>query len=331
VVFIRNENKAVSGFNVGVLLNKKATPGLVGIEIEVEGSKLPKGNIPLPWVYHEDHSLRGNDNAEYVLQAPIQFEEVPKTLEILWDQFRSKGSSLDDSNRTSVHIHLNCQSFFFNRLTSLMALYFTMEDILTQWCGDHRVGNLFCLRAKDAPAIVSQIKRFIRSDGKSAIHDHHHYAGLNANALQKFGSLEFRALRGCSDQQTIIDWVAILERLYRLSAEFNDPRDVCAMLSAEGPLQMFYNVLGDQAPVVRRDVSMDDNQIRESMYEGIRMAQDLCYCRDWSLFKGIELKADPFGRDAKKLVAAMQNIPISMPDNFIEVDYDDEYPSLPAL
>lgn len=316
MVFVRHEDKPVTGFNVGVVMNKKNTPGLVGLEIEVEGTKLPKQNAPLPWVYHPDGSLRGADNAEYVLNKPIEFEAVPKALEVLWDKFRECGSTLDDSNRTSVHVHLNCQSFFFNRLTTLMGMYFTFEEILTEWCGEHRVGNLFCLRAKDAPAIVSQIKKFIRTDGKTPIHDHHHYAGLNANALGKFGSLEFRSLRGCSDQQTIVDWVSILERMYRLSADFTDPRDFCTMLSSDGPLEMFSNVLGEMAPKVRKDIQMGDQEIRESMYEGIRMAQDLCYCRDWSLFKGVELKTDPFGRDARKLVMNMMDTEI----NFMDIE-----------
>lgn len=306
MIFVRREAKPVQGFNVGVVLGRKITKGLVGLEIEVEGKRLPlPGETPVAWVHHVDGSLRGEENAEYVLRTPIEFNAVEPTLAVLWDKFREKTSRLDASNRTSVHVHLNCQSFFFNRLTALMALYFTFEEMLVEWCGDTRVGNLFCLRAKDAPAIISQIRKFIRTDGAHSINDGHHYAGLNASALQKFGSLEFRTLRGCTDQQTILDWVAILERLYRLSEEFIDPRDICTRFSAEGPLEFFTNILGDTAPVVRKALNWTDDQIRESLYEGIRNAQDLCYCRDWSLFEQVELKSDPFGRDPRKLIAQL--------------------------
>jgi hypothetical protein len=41
--------------------------------------------------------------------------------------------------------------------------------------------------------------------------------------LAKFGSLEVRTLRGCTDPQTIWIGSAILERLYVLSAEFDRP------------------------------------------------------------------------------------------------------------
>lgn len=302
MVFVRSPIKTVQGFNLGLVLNKNSTKGKVGIEIEVEGANLPDPDtIPSPWVFHNDGSLRGKENAEYVLANPVEFEDVPAALETLWSRFDKSKSILDDSNRTSVHVHLNVQSFFFNRLTSLMALYFAFEEVLTEWCGDHRVGNLFCLRAKDAPAILSSIRRFIESDGRNMIHDGHHYAGLNANALHKFGSLEFRSLRGCSKPDVILDWVRILERLYVLSGEFEDPREICGIFSAEGPLAFFDSILGEMAPVVRRGIQMDEDQIRTSMYEGVRLAQDLCYCRDWSVFKGVEVRKDPFGRDARKV------------------------------
>jgi len=313
-IFVKKEEKDEAGFNIGVALSRKSTKGEIGIEIEVEGNKFPKPPgyegthhaVSLPdtkyWSYVHDGSLRGQDNAEYVLTKPVMFSEMEGAIGELFGRLQKFGSVIEDSNRTSVHVHLNCQSFHFNRLTSLMALYFTFEEVLTEWCGEHRVGNLFCLRAKDAPAIVTQIKRFIRSDGRSDLRDHLHYAGLNANALFKFGSLEFRSLRGVSDPSIILDWVGILERLYHLSAEFQDPRDICAMFSGEGPLAFFDSILGDKSSVIRKGISFNDDQIRESMYDGIRLAQDLCYCRDWDRFKAIEVKPDPFDRDIKKVM-----------------------------
>lgn len=304
--FVRREAQPQAGFSIGVLLNKQPVKGDVGIEIEVEGKRLPKGeDVPPPWAFHNDGSLRGEDNAEYVLQSPLPFEAVPEAVDALWAKFREKNSVIDDSNRTSVHIHLNCQDFHLNRLTAFAALYFTVEDILTHWCGEHRVGNLFCLRAKDAPAIISQFRQFIKSDGRTRLSEHLHYAGLNGNALTKFGSLEIRTLRGVSDPAVILDWIGILERLYKLSGEFKDPRDICALFSAEGPFSFFQSVLGEKGDKVRQDIGWNYDQIQDSMYEGIRLAQDLCYCRDWDLYEEMKLKADPFGRDPRKVLKSL--------------------------
>lgn len=302
-VFVKKDTTPQHGFEVGVILNRKETKGQVGIEIEIEGTRLPhEDETPSPWQYHSDGSLRGKDNGEYVLARPVMFDAVPEALKKLWDVFATKKTTFDESMRTSVHVHLNCQTFHLNRLTAFMALYFTFEEVLTEWCGEHRVGNLFCLRAKDAPAIISQIRRFIKTDGRAELRDSLHYSGLNANALHKFGSLEVRSLRGCSDPKTILDWVGILERFYTLSAEFEDPREICSLFSAEGPLAFFENVLGDKAHLVRSGISYGPDQIADAMYDGIRLAQDLCYCRDWSVFKAMKLSRDPFGRDPRKIV-----------------------------
>jgi hypothetical protein len=318
-VFVKRENKVQSGYNMCVVMNRKATKGEVGIEIEVEGNKFPKPpgqhNTHTPcklpgstyWSYVHDGSLRGFDNAEYLLTKPVDFSKAPEAVTEIFTMLKEFGSIIDDSNRTSVHVHLNCQEFHLNRLTSLMALWFTFEEVLTAWCGEHRVGNLFCLRAKDAPAIITQIRRFIKADGAAQLSEHLHYAGFNANALAKYGSVEIRTLRGCTDAQAVLDWISILERLYKLSSEFEDPRDICSLFSAEGPMSFFESVLGDKTSVVRAGIPHNGDMIRDAMYDGVRLAQDLCYCRDWGVFKPVKLKPDPFSRDMKKVAKKLQS------------------------
>ena len=296
--------KTETGYPIMYLVRGlRPTPGEVGIEIECEGNKFKKSHLPEPWGYHEDHSLRGKDNAEYVLKYPILFSEVPNALKDLWTMFEDYGTVLDVSNRTSVHVHLNVQKFHLNRLSAFLGLYFCLEEILTEWCGEHRVGNLFCLRAKDAPAIVTKVRKFLATEDKTVLSDSLHYAGLNANALIKFGSIEVRTLQGVRDAQTIETWVSILQRLYDLSAEYeNDPRLVCAGFSSSGPMNFLYSMLGDKADTILNDINMSPNEIRNSLYNGIRMAQDLCYCRDWSTYKPQLPALDPFGRKEKQIV-----------------------------
>lgn len=299
--FIPKKKKPVIGFNIAHIFNKRLIKGDIGIEIEVEGNKFQKEHVPSPWKYSKDGSLRGHDNAEYVLVAPIEFKKVPEAVATLWNMFTGYGSKLDVSNRTSVHVHLNAQKWHLDRLTNFIGMYFSIEEILTEWCGEHRVGNMFCLRAKDATAIVTKIKKFIQSDGSYELSEGLHYAGLNANALYKFGSLEIRTLRGCTDPQVILDWIAILERLYNLSADFADPRDLPVKFSSEGPMAYLDMLLGDKRHMVLSSIGYDSKKTKDSLYEGIRLAQDLCYCRDWSLYKATDTREDPFGRGAKKI------------------------------
>lgn len=342
-LFRRRSAELVLGYTLFTILRhhlKSVTKGSVGIEVEVEGNKFPKPlgkelihkAMPMEgwnfWHYVKDGSLRGEDNAEYVLGKPIEFEEVPDALAELISKLKEYGSKLDDSNRTSVHVHLNVQHFHMNRLTSFIALYLCFEEILTEWCGDHRVGNLFCLRGKDAPGALTKIRQFIQSDGRTELPDNLHYAGLNTNALTKFGSLEIRSMRGPTDLSLIQDWINILERIYKLSAEYSDPRDIPAQFSQQGPRSFFETVLGDQGSVLRAGIDFDDERIRDSMYEGIRLAQDLCYCRDWSMFKPVDLKDDPFGRDIRKVSKTYATLNPALLGPWLEEYYPSSPPTL---
>lgn len=320
-MIIRRENRKDECYSVAVTLGRKATKGDVGIEVELEASNtMPKSEdvIPPQWVYHQDGSLRGYDNAEYVLAKPLPFDEVDKAIDDLWDVLKAKKVKLTPSNRTSVHVHLNVQDFFLNRLATFAGMYFCVEEILTEWCGEYRVGNLFCLRAKDAPAIITQLRRFIRSDMQTQIRDNFHYAGFNANALHKFGSIEIRTLRGVMDPETIKMWVAILRRLHTLSADFPDPREFVSMFSSLGPLEFYETLLGEHAGTVQAAIGWSNEQVRDSMYEGIRLAQDICYCRDWAKFQAIEVKPDPFGRDVRKKASKNVASPVAQPVGFME-------------
>lgn len=312
-VFVEQKDVIRPGYTVGVLMNNPPKKGKVGLEIEVEGKNLLyEDEVPPPWKMVPDHSLRGEENAEYILKSPIEFSAVEKALDNLWEAFRKKKTRLDESNRTSVHVHLNCQDFHLNRLAAFVALYYQMEEILTEWCGDHRVGNLFCLRGKDAPAVLRQLRQFIAYDGNHAIHDKYRYAALNPNALSKYGSIEVRTLRGCTDPRTIKDFVSILERLYHLSSEFPDPREICTMLSSMGPIAMFDNIAGDKAQLIRDGISFTNDRIAQSMYEGIRLAQDICYCKDWEKYKKQDFMPDPFGRSSKAMIKKLQQQPVAV-------------------
>jgi hypothetical protein len=298
---------------IHVLLgNRSPCSGDIGLEIEVEGNTFPKTSefedeeddsevIPSQWFYTYDGSLRGHDNAEYVLRKPLLFNEVPLALDDLWHMFKKFGSELDESNRTSVHVHLNVQSWHINRLAAFAGLYFSVEEVLTNWCGDARVGNLFCLRGIDAPAIIGKLRQFLNTGDLSVFDEGLHYSAFNLHAIKKLGSVEIRTMRGCRDPETIKTWVSVLQRLYELSDEYPDPRGVCEGFSGLGWESYVRGILGPNSDQILRDCGMTTDEVRQAMYRGIRLAQNVCYCRDWPKFQASKAKPDPFGRSAKAL------------------------------
>lgn len=312
----RVKGSDMSGVTIGAMYGHTPIKGDVGLEIEVEGNKFPKHDykgipgvgghlIPKMWKYVKDGSLRGADNAEYILDGPIDFDMVENASVRLFKMFEDYGTILDDSNRTSVHVHLNVQNWHLNRLATFLAAYYTVEELLTEFCGEHRVGNLFCLRGKDAPAIISRLRSFIRRGERTMFSDGMHYGALNAQAIQKFGSLEIRTMRGALQPKEVVEWVAILQRIYELSGNFSDPRHLVDSFSAEGPSAFLDLILGEHRTTVLEAISFDHQRVMESLYEGIRMGQDLAYCRDWSEFKALDVKPDPFGRNIQTVVAGL--------------------------
>jgi hypothetical protein len=85
-------------------------------------------------------------------------------------------------------------------------------------------------------------------------------------------------------------------------------------------------ILGDRGPVVKEAISWDNQRIMESMYDGIRLAQDLCYCRDWSLYQPVHIERDPFGRRKKTTAMPLLN------GNFtdVEVNHLATWATMPA-
>lgn len=317
--FISQKKTSLERYTVQSIFGNRPTKGSVGLEIEVEGNAFPKSEdggaeedesefIPYQWKYVYDGSLRGFDNAEYVLVKPLEFEQVPEAVTDLWQMFTGYGSVLDESNRTSVHVHLNVQHFRLNRLAAFAGLWFCVEDLLTRWCGDHRVGNMFCLRASDAPAIVSKLRALITKGDVRGISndDGLHYAGFNTQALAKFGSIEIRTLRGATDPEVIKKWVKILQRLYTLSESYeDDPRMVCQTFSGQPYTDFLSGILGEHTEDVVAGLSPDD--VRRSVHQGVRIAQNLCFCTNWAEYRDAPAASpDPFGRSFDLMSAASQ-------------------------
>src|SRR4051812_30294516 len=102
---MKDYNKEVSKL---FAVRKRA--GEVGLEIEMEGRNLHRAPIEPYWEDHQDGSLRGEENAEYVLRIPISRKLVPEALEMLFKFLKDSGAVIrQDSPNTSVHVHLNMQ------------------------------------------------------------------------------------------------------------------------------------------------------------------------------------------------------------------------------
>lgn len=195
------------------LLAKKQLKGDVGIEIECEGKKLKEVATEV-WHSEDDGSLRGvypESRAEYVLNKPIPLATVVSAMEEL-NHFL-KNSEIDFSFRTSVHVHVNVLDLTEDQLKSFIYTYLLLEEVLFNYCGNSRKANRFCLRISDADGILEILNNIFRNGWakiKGLREDNVRYAAINLASINKYGSVEFRGMRGTIDTNVINTWATAL-------------------------------------------------------------------------------------------------------------------------
>lgn len=257
-----------------------AAKGDVGIEIEVEGKNLPK-RFEKYWRVEADGSLRGDDNAEYVLEKPLTIKQAKLALSHLNMQYKKHQAVVDDTVRAGVHVHINVQQLNIVELYNYMTLYLILEELLVKFCGPYREGNLFCLRACDAEWLLFRLSEAARSRQFRRVltDDNLRYGSMNVKALGTYGSLEFRAMRGTRDLNLIHKWATILLDLREAAKKFTDPKDIINGYS-EGDADAFLvKCLGEHVEIFK-----GFDNIPKMLNDGMRRAQDIAFCCDWQQF-----------------------------------------------
>ena len=252
--------------------------GEIGIEIEAEGRDLFTSPIQY-WMAINDHSLRnvdGHPPIEYVLREPINRSDVLPALDYLGTKLKQCGSKVVMSHRCSVHVHINVQDMPMLHLMNYISLYYILEDILIEWSGPERKGNLFCLRAKDADFQIELLVDALKQGHwHNAFSQEYRYAAMNAASLGKHGSLEFRSMRGNVEMDFIAKWVSILTHLKDISNTYKNPEHISDEFRRLGPYNFFQSVIGN---FIR---ASDFSDIHGTVWESYRSMRDLAHAIDW--------------------------------------------------
>lgn len=268
----------------GDIFHQPPTKGEVGIEIEVEGINLPKS--PKGWVPHRDGSLRGEESMEYVLSRPVAREQVGDYLDRMHKAYKQAGTRVDESNRTSVHVHINMQNYHITQVFNVITAFVMLEPMLVHFCGEEREGNLFCLRTQDAEWFFTCIEQLVtgRVNWRRGWRSNDmRYAAINLASLTKYGSLEFRSMRGTRDMTLIEQWVGILLRIKDEALKYDTPVDIIESLSGIGAEQFVRDFMGKD-----RDIVLTYPGWEEVVWEQARRLQMMAYTGNWKKWSFID-------------------------------------------
>jgi hypothetical protein len=268
-------------------LRKKS--GDLGIEIEVEGSRLPGYGSEVSdkfvkyWDITSDGSLRG-ESCEYVLRGPLKPTAATTALKTLKLEYDKHKSTVNESVRTGVHIHINCQDLTMKEMMTFAMCYYALEGLLIEFCEESRRGNHFCLRASDAEYVLYLLHQSLSHNNnmRNLNTNNIRYASMNFLSLFKFGSLEFRALEGTKDLEKIDIWANMLLTLRENSKKFDNPRSVVEGMSDQGGEEFAKALLGDFYKFFK------DMDVEEHIYNGVRNIQSVAYTINWDTFLSTE-------------------------------------------
>lgn len=230
------------------------------------------------WRLEHDGSLRGN-SAEYVFRAPVLPSSVGPKLDALFEELDFSNIDLMESHRTSTHVHVNVSDKTPVQIMTIVALYAVVEELLTLFVTPERRSNAFCLRFCDSRDSVSYLATKLRepnphllriSEGTSR------YTSLNLQALNKFGSLEFRLMQGAQNAHEAHSWFKLIQEIVETSRSFSNPVDIISRFSgygAKGFVEIFLPKLYE---------ACQDNFNEAAVVRGMRIAQELAYaCPSW--------------------------------------------------
>lgn len=262
--------------------NCTPAPGEVGIEVEVEGHRLPPFIGP-EWIATEDGSLRG-ESREYIFRVPQPRSSVEELMHQLHSKLTNNRTLVYTSERTSVHVHVNAQDMTVVQAFNYILLYLIYENALVHYCGEAREGNHFCLRADDADYLIDFIERVVESGNFAELNTNMvRYASINLSALSKFGSLEFRAMRGTIDPDIICKWTNLLLRLKDAALRFKTPLDIVYEMSGTGLNEFTESIFGEHVHVVTDFQDWD-----RDVWKKLRKLQSIAYSGDWDNFSFLD-------------------------------------------
>lgn len=191
----------------------------VGLEFEFENVRMP-GELFLANLgyqcYWEDHEEGSLQNGREFVTRPERVGVIEPILAEFLD--RAKAEGFEASWRAGLHVHVQTSDLNSDELFRLLLLYSLFEPSLYSWVGIERSKTRFCKPWWQSYQHLGNLVRALGQENKpkslKEIDNSMRYSALNAAALWKYGTLEFRHMGATFDLNRIMTWLHIIMGLY---------------------------------------------------------------------------------------------------------------------
>lgn len=187
---------------------------ICGVEYEIEGianHEAVQGSKEI--IITHDHSLR-NNGYEYKT-GPASFNRTLELFDYIHANLSIKKGVEQFSERTSIHVHVNCRHLEMSTAKQLLLAYALLEPIFFNFVGDGRKNNIFCVPL-NFTALPSSYKKDI-----NYLHNHwSKYTAFNILPLGEnketasLGTIEYRHLYGTKDKTIFKTWLGSLKHFH---------------------------------------------------------------------------------------------------------------------
>lgn len=162
------------------------------------------------WKITEDGSLR-NGGREFI-SCPLSLEEGVYQFQKLHENLALGMQAF--SERTSIHVHVNCQSRSLQQVRNTVLMYALFEPYFFKMVHPIRQDNIHCV-----PLTQTHLPDFYGKPIETMVSKWHKYTALNLKPLAKYGTIEFRHMNGHGNTELLGQWLSLLNRLFDLAEQ----------------------------------------------------------------------------------------------------------------
>jgi hypothetical protein len=181
---------------------------LYGVELEIEYAENWDEWLVSGIVNEPDGSLR-NTGMEFITK-PMDFTVLNYVLAGFFK--KANLTERNYSERTSIHVHTNCQDLTFEQLQTLLMVYQIYERLFYAFVGGDRDQNIFCVPWHQT---VLHHGMFNNLKEGNNLAQWQKYTGLNLLPLLSQGTIEWRHMPGHCNLPRIMTWCNIISAVYR--------------------------------------------------------------------------------------------------------------------